>query len=143
MRKWIVLGILIGASALLAMACGGGGGAAPAATPTKAPPASTPTRPSEGGGDMVAQGKALFEGTCAACHGMDAKGITGLGKDLTTSEFAKGLSDAELVAFIKKGRDPSDPANTTGVAMPPKGGNPSLSDSDLEAIVAYIRTLEK
>jgi disulfide bond formation protein DsbB len=36
----------------------------------------------------------------------------------------------------------SDPENTTGVAMPPKGGNPSLSDGDLQNVVAYIRTLQ-
>lgn len=133
MGKWTVLGVLIGALALLAMACGGGDGAAPT---------TAPTRPSDGG-DMVAQGKTLFEGTCSACHGEDATGVTGLGKDLTTSEFAKGLSDAELVAFVKQGRAPGDDLNTTGLAMPPKGGNPALSDSDLGAIVAYLRTLEK
>jgi disulfide bond formation protein DsbB len=47
------------------------------------------------------------------------------------------------VAFIKVGRGVDDPANTTGVAMLPKGGNPGLSDQDLYDIVAYLRTLQK
>lgn len=96
-----------------------------------------------GGGGGAASGEAIFAKSCSSCHGKDAKGLPNLGKDLTASEFAKGMSDAELVAFIKKGRDASDPANTTGVAMPPKGGNPALSDDDLAGVVAYLRTLEK
>jgi len=96
-----------------------------------------------GGGGDVAAGKKAYESSCSSCHGPDAKGLPNLGKDLTTSTFAIGLSDADLVAFIKKGRDTSDPANTTGVAMPPKGGNPALKDKDLQSIVAYVRTLEK
>ena len=45
--------------------------------------------------------------------------------------------------FIKVGRDPSDPLNTTDVAMPPKGGNPALDNDDLYDIVSYIRTLQQ
>lgn len=91
----------------------------------------------------AAKGKAAFEGTCVACHGPDAKGIKGLGKDLTTSEWAKGKSDPDLILFLTKGRPSSDPLNTTGVDMPPRGGNPALKDQDLADIVAYVRTLEK
>ncbi|MBI3914075.1 MAG: cytochrome c [Chloroflexi bacterium] len=93
-------------------------------------------------GDAVA-GKNKFAGTCSACHGLDAKGLPSLGKDLTTSVFGKGLADAEFIAFVVKGRPVSDPANTTKVLMPPKGGNPALSDQDLADIVAYIRALQK
>jgi len=103
-------------------------------------PASTAT-PAGPVGDS-AQGQVKFASTCSACHGQDAKGISGMGKDLTTSEFAKGLSDADLITFITKGRDASDPLNTTGVQMPPRGGNPALTDQDLADIVAYIRTLQ-
>ena len=88
-------------------------------------------------------GKANFAGTCSACHGPGGEGVPGLGKDMTTSEFIAGKTDQELVEFVKAGRDPSDPLNTTGVAMPPKGGNPSLTDQDLYNIVAYIRTIHK
>jgi len=41
------------------------------------------------------------------------------------------------------GRDPSDPLNTTGIGMPSKGGNPSLSDEDLQDVVSYIRSIQK
>jgi mono/diheme cytochrome c family protein len=90
----------------------------------------------------ASKGKDKFTGTCSACHGPDAKGLPSLGKDLTTSTFAKGLTDAEMIHFVTTGRDPSDPLNTTGVQMPPRGGNPALTDQDLADIVAYVRTLE-
>lgn len=93
-------------------------------------------------GDPV-DGQQLFSATCAACHGPAGEGIPGLGKDMTTSQFIAGQTDAELVDFIKVGRDPSDLLNTTGVGMPSKGGNPALSDEDLLDIVAYIRTLQE
>jgi len=93
-------------------------------------------------GDAEA-GQELFVATCAACHGQAGQGIPGLGKDMTTSQFIADRSDAELVEFIKVGRDPSDPLNTTGVAMPVKGGNPALSEDDLFDIVAYVRTLQE
>jgi len=96
----------------------------------------------EEGGDAEA-GAEVFAGTCATCHGPDAKGITGLGKDMTTSQFIADSTDAELIAFIKVGRATDDPANTTGVAMPAKGGNPSLDDEDLADVVAYMRTLQE
>ena len=121
--------LMILAAGLVLAACAP---AAPAATPTPAGPVGDP-----------AQGAIAFAGTCSSCHGPDAKGLPSLGKDLTTSEFAIGLSDAELIEFIKTGRPTGDPLNTTGVDMPPKGGNPALSDQDLADIVAYLRTLEQ
>ena len=93
-------------------------------------------------GDPVA-GQTLFTGTCSACHGPAGEGISGLGKDLTASPFVTTKVDQELIDFVKVGRDPSDPLNTTGIGMPPKGGNPSLDDADLQNIISYIRTLQK
>ena len=89
----------------------------------------------------AADGKALFGVTCTACHGPGALGIPGLGKDMTTSAFIASKSDEELVTFIKQGRAADDPLNTTGVPMPPMGANPALSDTELLAIVQFIRSL--
>ena len=93
-------------------------------------------------GDPV-NGEALFNTTCFACHGIDATGLPGQGKDLTTSGFTRGLTDAQFVDFVKIGRDITDPLNTSGSDMPPYGGNPTFTEQDLFDIVAYIRTLEK
>lgn len=92
--------------------------------------------------DPVA-GEAAYAKTCTACHGPEAKGVPGLGKDLTTSEFVASKSDAELIEFIITGRPASDPLNTTRVDMPAKGGNPSLTDQDIENIVAFLRSIHQ
>ena len=113
-------------------ACGGQSApAAPTAAPTQA-----------GLGGNVENGKAKFATTCTSCHGPDAKGMTGLGKDLHNNQYIANMSDQQAVDFLKKGRTASDPLNTTKVDMPPKGGNPALSDQDLADIVAFIRTLK-
>lgn len=91
----------------------------------------------------IAHGTTIFASTCSACHGKDAKGLPNLGKDLVHSTFCKGLDDDGLLAFVKRGRDPSDPQNTTKVGMPPRGGNPALSDDDLLDVIAYVRSLQK
>jgi disulfide bond formation protein DsbB len=91
----------------------------------------------------AAKGQKTYSQLCIACHGPEGKGVQGLGKDLTTSTFVADLSDAELVDFIKVGRDPGDPLNTTGVSMPPKAGNPALTDQDILDIVAYVRTIHQ
>lgn len=115
----------------------------------EAPQTSAPAEGEEVAGQTAAllgdpaEGQSLFTGTCAACHGPNGEGIQGLGKDMTTSDFVAGLTDQELIEFIKVGRDPSDPLNTTGIGMPAKGGNPALSDEDLQNIVSYMRTIQK
>jgi mono/diheme cytochrome c family protein len=125
----------------------------PTATPV--PPTATPIPPTAdesaatGGAEtvnasydpaLVERGQSLFT-MCSACHGMDARGITGLGKDLVASEFVHGLTDEELLQFILTGRPIWDAMNTTGIDMPPKGGNPALTNDDILAIIAYLRSL--
>ena len=68
---------------------------------------------------------------CQGCHGPDAEGIDGLGKSLVDNEFVASTSDSDLVEFVRVGRPVSDPDNTSGIDMPPKGGNPALTDEDL------------
>ncbi len=92
-------------------------------------------------GDPV-KGGGLYLRTCMACHGLKGEGLPGLGKPLQTSEFVAGLDDASFVEFLIAGRSPKDPLNTTGAAMLPRGGNPSLRDQDLMDIVAHVRTLQ-
>ena len=120
--------LLVLAATLVLAACGGGG-----ATTTSQKPAAP-------AGDAV-KGKVVFEGTCVSCHGPDAKGLPGLGKDLTTSKFVAEQTDKQLIDFIKKGRPASDPANTNKVDMPPKGGNPALTETDLTNLIAFVRSI--
>ncbi len=151
MKRLFILIAVITVVAFVVAACGGGqpSGQAPAATQPPAQQEKPEEKPEkEEGGKMVmagdpAKGEELYMSTCASCHGPDARGLPNLGKNLRSSEFVKGLSDEELLDFIKKGRPASDPANTTGVDMPPKGGNPALTDEDIMHIIAYIRSIEE
>jgi disulfide bond formation protein DsbB len=92
--------------------------------------------------EYIASGDTLFHSTCIACHGKGGVGIAGNGKALVNNVFVQSLDDDGLLAFIKQGRTPTDPKNTTGIQMPPKGGNPALSDDDLLDVISYLRTLQ-
>lgn len=123
-KKLLTIIVITLLAAVFLAACGG------SAEPTYAP-------------EDVAQGGEIFASTCSACHGPDAKGLPNLGKDLTTSEYVGDSDDATLLTLLKEGRPSGHELNTTGVDMPPKGGNPSLSDDDLTTIVAYIRSIQE
>lgn len=143
MLKKIVLGLLL-LTALILAACGGG---TPEDTAAEAPAAEVvqeevPEVAALPAGDAAA-GEQLYSQSCSSCHGPDAKGIEGIGKDLTTGEFVPNHSDEEFLEFVKLGRPTGDPDNTTGIDMPPKGGNPALSDEQILDIIAYIRTIHE
>lgn len=123
MRKLI---ILVAVVALALAACGGGG------TVDTTPPGPV------GPGDAVA-GLDVYKGSCAGCHGRDLAGISGLGLQLAPSDFVSQQTEDELVDFILVGLPASDPANTTGVDMPPKGGNTSLTDQAVHDVAAYLK----
>lgn len=123
-RTFLLLMIAILTSFVLA-ACGGGGTGA------------------DYSAEDIAAGEEIFASTCAACHGVDAKGLPNLGKDMTASEFIAEQSDADLLAFVKTGRPIGDPLNTTGVDMPPKGGNPALGDDDINLVIAFMRSVQE
>ena len=123
--------VVVVALALAAAACGGGSSDAPSETTAGG-----------GGSGNVAAGDTVFQGTCATCHGPDAMGIEGLGKGLHDNEWVQAHDDDGLVDFLLVGRPAADPLNTTGVDMPPKGGNPSLNNDDLLDVVAFLRTLQ-
>lgn len=114
---WLVLGIA--------------GTGCSAASPKEIPATATP--------DLVSLGGDLYRRSCAPCYGENAAGLPNLGKNLIESELILEGSEAEIIAMIKAGRAVNDPQNTTGVEMPPFGGNRMLSDRDFSAILAFIR----
>ncbi|MHC4127585.1 MAG: cytochrome c oxidase subunit 3 [Planctomycetota bacterium] len=87
------------------------------------------------------RGKVVWAATCRSCHGQRGEGVPGQGRDIRESVFVAQRNDGELLAFVKVGRMPFDPLNTTGVQMPPKGGNPLLNDQSLLDAIAFLRTL--
>ena len=91
-------------------------------------------------GDSEA-GVPLWNGTCRSCHGPVGEGMPNEGKAIAGGEFIRTRTDDELLAYVKVGRTINDPANTTKKAMPPKGGNPLLTDQDIMHVIAFLRTL--
>ena len=90
------------------------------------------------GGDP-AKGKAVFEKSCAACHGQLGKGdgptgamLTPKPADLTGAATVK-KSDADLRTIIEKGKPPSAMIGWKG----------QLSDGEIENVLAYVRSLGK
>ena len=134
-RMNILWGILL-VFTLLLNACGGDAGS-DSNSENEVSESSGPAR-----GDPEA-GEDKYNEVCIACHGPSGEGVEGLGKPFTTSDFIIAQSDEDLLAFVKNGRPVGDPTNTTGIDMPPKGGNPALTDEQILDIIAYIRTLHE
>ncbi len=126
-RRWALLTLTVFVMLALA-ACGGSGTG-------DGQPVYSP--------ELVAEGQTYYQQTCSACHGAEGLGIDNLGKNLVTSEFVREKTDAELLTYVQTGRPVDDPLNTTGIAMPPKGGNPALTDSQINAIIGYIRSIQQ
>jgi disulfide bond formation protein DsbB len=90
--------------------------------------------------ELLVQGQRLYQEACASCHGLQRQGTAGLGNALAGSTFIREQSDEALLAFIRAGRANNDPANQSGLVMPASGGRPDLTDSQLSAIIRYLRT---
>ena len=97
--------------------------AAVAAAPTAIPPAAAPAGKSADAG----KGKAVYDATCHVCHTAGIAGAPKLGDKAAWAPRLKTGMDT-LYASSLKGKN----------AMPPKGGNLSLSDADVKAAVDFM-----
>src|SRR6266536_1450334 len=82
---------------------------------------------------FAADAAALWAQHCASCHGKDGSGSTTMGKKLGLKDYTKeqGFSDAEAANVIKNGKGKM------------KAYKDKLSDADVKALVAYVRSLKK
>lgn len=85
--------------------------------------------------EASSHGKSVYERTCIACHGADGQGalpgvppLGGKGGRLAKSD--KVLQKSTLEGYQTAG---------SPMAMPPKGGDPSLTAEDAAAVVQYMR----
>lgn len=88
------------------------------------------------GNVLAADGKATFDGTCAACHGSKGQGTPGLAPALKGDPFVIKGKLADIEDTIQNGRSG---AKKKYKDIP--GDMPAwhLADADLKAVVAYIR----
>jgi mono/diheme cytochrome c family protein len=89
----------------------------------------------------AADPKASWASNCAQCHGADGRANTKMGqqlsaKDLTDPKVQASFSDAQAAKVIKEGVKQG--SKTTMKAF---GGK--LTDEEIKALVAYVRTLKK
>ena len=83
-------------------------------------------------GAEVSVGKQVYSGLCFSCHGTGLPGIPQLGDAAAwTPRIAQGaemLYERSITGFT----------GSSGIMMPPKGGNPALSDEEVKAAVDYM-----
>ena len=101
---------------------------APAAGVASAP-ISAATAPAAGGANKA---KSIYDASCAACHGSGVAGAPKLGDKLAWAPRIKA-GNATLYNSSLKGKN----------AMPAKGGNTSLTDADVKAVVDYMVSQSK
>lgn len=80
----------------------------------------------------LSEGASLFKANCAVCHGAtgDGSGQVPSQVDFTSRSWQGYRSDADIRGAIRGGVD--------GTAMP---AFPALSDEQVDALVAHLRTL--
>lgn len=80
-------------------------------------------------------GSDIYSNGCIACHGGDGKGTVPGAPDFASDSGPLIQSDEVLVKNIREGfKSPSSP-----MAMPPRGGNSSLTDGDIQVVLDYLR----
>lgn len=84
----------------------------------------------------AAQGKRIFESTCAGCHGAQGKG--GEGPALNNKVLQASATDTYLVETIARGRRGTPMA----AFSEPSPVRPTLTRADIESVVTYLRSLE-
>jgi mono/diheme cytochrome c family protein len=85
--------------------------------------------------------QALYDKECARCHGKDGKGNTTMGKktgakDYTDPKVQAEMTDEQAFKSIKHGM--KDKAGKTLMKA-----YDNISDADIKALIAYMRTFKK
>lgn len=77
---------------------------------------------------------------CAKCHGAGGKGDTKMGKKLSVKDYTDAKVQAEMkddgmIKAIKEGKKEGDKTKMKGF--------PELSDAEVKALLAHVRSMKK
>ena len=89
----------------------------------------------------AADAQANWDKDCAKCHGKDGSGQTTMGKKLKLKDYSDaavqaGFTDEEAAKAIKEGVKEDGKTKM-------KAFGDTLSDEEINALVAHVRTLKK
>lgn len=89
----------------------------------------------------AAESKELWDKNCASCHGKDGKGETKMGKkagvkDYTDAAVQEAMKDDVAFKSVKQGLKEGDKELMKPFAE-------KLTDDEIKALVAYVRTFKK
>jgi cytochrome c oxidase subunit III len=129
--------------AYFAAHAGGGGGHETQDTQEHQPDVKKPAPKPAEYVPSATRGRMVFSGTCSSCHGPDGTGMPNQGANLHEGGFVASKTDKEMLTFVKLGRQSWDPESKMKLQMPPRGGNPALTDENLQDVIAYLRVLLK
>ncbi len=87
----------------------------------------------------VSQGKVYFSKRCAMCHGADGHGNNGMAPDFSVEWNRLTKSDDELAANIREVYKDPTRKNYYNAGKCPR--HPTISDGDMEDILAFLRHL--
>ncbi len=76
----------------------------------------------------------IYEGSCAACHGQDGEGEFPGVPDFSVQTGLLTKPYPTLLKNILEGYESSN----SSMAMPPRGGNPDLSEKEIEQSLDYL-----
>jgi mono/diheme cytochrome c family protein len=82
----------------------------------------------------TARGKEVYAGTCVACHGPTGKGTIPGTPDFNKANGVLSQDDDVLKDHIINGFR----GRRSAMPMPAKGGNASLTDSDIDDVLVYL-----
>ncbi|MCF6301126.1 MAG: cytochrome c [Proteobacteria bacterium] len=80
-------------------------------------------------------GEEVYQQTCVACHGSAGVGTVPGAPDFSKTDNSLSQADEVLIKRITEGFQ----SEGSPMAMPAKGGNASLNQADIRAVIAYMR----
>lgn len=139
MTRKVLLLTIAGGALVVALGCSSPSGDSPRSTGSAAQapsqPATAAVTPA-----VLERGRAIYKANCAACHGDTGRGdgpaagvLKPAPRDHTDRAYMSTITDEDLVKIIQMG------GAIKGKPLMPS--NPQIRGADLEALVAYTRSL--